>query len=78
MSVRALVKPLRGDSFEVYINADMPEDEQSEVLIKAEAKIATSIRSGEAAAVAGNNGFFALLYPSYNTFEMGTPECQWD
>jgi hypothetical protein len=74
MSVRALVKPLAGGDFEVYINADMPEGDQRKVLSKAKAKIAAALQSGEAAAAAENNGFFALLFPAYNTFEMGMTE----
>ena len=73
MSVRALVKPLAGERFEIYINTDMPEDEQVETINKAKHKIAASIQTGEAATVAENNGAFVLLFPEYNTFDIKEP-----
>ena len=73
MSIRALVKPLPGERFDIHINADMPEDEQAETINKAKRKMAASIQTGEAATVAENNGAFVLLFPEYNTFDIREP-----
>jgi len=70
MSIMALVKPIDDGDFEVYINSDVGEDKQAEILNKAKSKIASALKNREAAEVAGNNGFFALPFPHYKTFDI--------